>query len=154
MWAKAKVGFAAAWIAGQAALVLTAGQRPDGAFGFRMFSESSTVSVRLFRHVDAPSGHGTVAVEVPSGDWTARDANGAPQRLSWRAGVKEPQLSTFGQTLAAAYGSRAQLQRLDAALRDVAQPIPADAETRALELEVTIRKNGRAPTVSRLRAER
>src|SRR5262245_7973061 len=98
MWTQAKVGVAAAWIAGQAALVLTAGQRADGAFGFRMFSESSTVSMRLFRHVDAPSGHGTVALEAPGGDWTARDANGAPQRFSWRARVKEPQLATFGQT--------------------------------------------------------
>ena len=154
MWTKAKAAFAGAWILGQAALVLTAGGRPDGAFGFRMFSESSTISARLFRRVDADTGHGTVAVEVPDGDWTARDASGSPHRVSWRARVKEPQLSSFGQTFAASYGAAAQVQRWGAALRDVAQHIPEDTETRALELELTVRKNGRAPTVTHLVVER
>jgi hypothetical protein len=154
MWEGAKVAFAATWIAGQAALILTAGARPDAAFGFRMFPESSTLSYRLFREVDAPSGHGTVPVEVPDGDWTAKDANGTPHRLSWRARVKEPALSTFGATMNASYGAGAQVQRLEAALRDVARHIPEDDETRALDLEVTVRKNGRAPTTIRFVARR
>jgi hypothetical protein len=154
MWTKAKAALAGAWIVGQAILIGTAGQRPDAAFGFRMFSESSTIAVRLFRQVDSPSGHGTMPVEVPDGEWTARDASGAPHRVSWRARVKEPALSTFGQTFAASYGAAAQLQRWGAALHDVAQHIPEDTETRALELEITVRKNGRPPTVTHLVAER
>jgi hypothetical protein len=154
MRTRAKVALAAAWIAVQVALVLTAGTRADAAFGFRMFSESTTVSVRLFRLTDAPSGHGTVRVEVPEGDWTARDERGMAHRFSWRARVKEPALSTFGVTFPASYGAAAQLARWEAALQYVARHVPEDAETRALELDVTLRKNGRAPTVTHLRAER
>ena len=55
---KARVIFAAIWIAGQSALILTAGRRSEAAFGFRMFSESSTLSFSLTREIDAPSGHG------------------------------------------------------------------------------------------------
>jgi hypothetical protein len=154
MWDGAKVAFAAAWFAGQAALVVTAGARPDGAFGFRMFPESSTLSYRLFREVDAPSGHGTALVEAADGDWTARDAGGTPHRFSWRARVKEPGLSTFGVTMHASYGARAQLQRLEAALGDVAAHVPEDDETRALVLEVAVKKNGRAATTSRFVARR
>jgi len=54
----------------------------------------------------------------------------------------------------ASYGAGAQLQRLAAALEDVAKHIPEDGETRALELEVTVRKNGRPPSVTRLVARR
>jgi len=87
MWEGAKVAFAAVWLTGQVALIATAGSRPDGAFGFRMFPESSTLSYRLFRDVDAPSGHGTITVEVPDGEWTAKDPSGTPRRVTWRARV-------------------------------------------------------------------
>src|SRR6202042_2647064 len=68
-----RVAFACAWIGTQAALVLTAGSRPDAVFGFLMFSESSTIAAHLTREVEAPSGHGTVPVAVKNGQWTARD---------------------------------------------------------------------------------
>jgi hypothetical protein len=154
MWDRAKVSFAAAWIAVQGTLIATAGTRPDGAFGFRMFSESSTLLVRLSREIDAPSGHGTVLLDVPDGVWTAKDAQGSPHRFSWGSRVKEPALSTFGTTIHASYGAAAQLQRLGAALDDVASHIPEDAETRALDLDVTVKKNGRPASVVRLVAKR
>ena len=52
--------FCVAWITAQAVLILTAPRRADAAFGFRMFAESSTITVRLEREIEAPSGHGTV----------------------------------------------------------------------------------------------
>ncbi len=149
MWAGAKIAVAVAWISSQTALIVTAASRPDGAFGFRMFSESSTIQVRLFRHID-----GTGPVEVEGGEWTARDARGVLHRFTWGARVREPNLSTFGVTMHAAYGGAAQVQRWHAAIEDVAKHIPEDAETRALELELTIRKNGRAETVTHLLARR
>ena len=154
MWEGGKLAFAGAWICVQGALIATAGARPDGAFGFRMFNESSTISVRLYRRVDAPSGHGEVPVEVPDGDWTAHDPSGALHHFSWRTRVKEPALSTFGVTMHASYGAAAQLQRWHAALDDVARHVPDDTETRALELEIKVRRNGRPPTVTHFLARR
>lgn len=140
---RARVGFAAIWLAGQVALVLTAGRRSDAAFGFRMFSESSTVSFSLAREIDAPSGHGTVAVPVDDGRWLARDAKGNLHKFDWKDRVREPGLSFFDTTLHASYGVAAQIARLQAALDDVAAHVPEDAETRYLELDVTVRRNGR-----------
>ena len=44
-----RVVFSALWIGGQAALVLSAGMRPDHIFGFRMFPEASTMEIHLWR---------------------------------------------------------------------------------------------------------
>jgi hypothetical protein len=145
----AKVAFAAAWIGAQIALITTSGSRPDGAFGFRMFSESSTIEVRLFRQLDEGK-----RVEVPDGEWVAKDATGAAHRISWQSRVKEPNLTVFGVTMHASYGAGAQVQRWSAAVADVARHIPDDAETRALELQMTVRKNGRPPAVTRIVARR
>ena len=132
----------------------TAGARSDGAFGFRTFSESATVTLRLLRRIDAPNGRGTVAIEAPDGEWTAKDGRGDAHRFSWRARVKQPTLSTFGVTMRTSSSAAAELQRLGAAVEDVARHIPEDAETRALELEVTVRRNGRERAVTRFVARR
>jgi hypothetical protein len=144
---RSRVAFAALWLAGQAALVITAGRRADASFGFRMFSESSTIAVALSRVVEAPSGHGTVSAKVADGAWSARDRDGTLHRIRWRDRVLEPELGTFDVTMHASYGEAAQLERLRAALDDVATHTPEDAETRALVLDVTVRKNGGEPRV-------
>ena len=154
MGPRARTAFAAAYLATQTALVATAGGRADHAFGFRMFGESSTLNVGLFREIDAPSGHGTVRVHVENGSWIAKDADGAPQRVSWRDRVRDPGLSTFDTTIHASYGADAQVARLQLALADVAAHIPQDTETRGLVLEVSERKNGRAPIALTLEAKR
>lgn len=141
----ARVVFAALYLSGQCALIATAGRRPDAAFGFRMFSESSTLRATLARAIDAPSGHGAVVVPVSDGAWNARDRTGTPRRIRWSDRVHAPELATFDATMHAPYGAAAQIARWKAALDDVASHTPDDAETRQLFLDLTIRKNGRDP---------
>lgn len=108
-----------------------------------MFSESSTLTVHLLREVDAMSGHDTVLVDVRDGEWKAKDASGRTHHFAWKDRVREPGLATFDATIHASYGADAQLARLQAALDDVAAHIPDDAETRALAVDVDVRRNGR-----------
>jgi hypothetical protein len=147
---RARVAFTASYLCVQAALIGTGGRRADHAFSFQMFSESSTVRITLLREIEAPSGHGTVILPVRHGEWTAADAEGVRHRFDWRDRVREPILSTFDVTLDAAYGAKAQLSRTQAALDDVASHIEEDAETERLLADVTLVKNGREPTVTRL----
>jgi hypothetical protein len=56
----------------------------------------------------------------------------------------------FDNEISAAYGVKAQLDRLQGALDDVTRHIPDDAETERLSLEVTVRYNGREPYVTTL----
>lgn len=135
-----RILFGVAWIALQAVLILTAGRRPDGAFGFRMFPESSTIKIALFREL----GHGE-RVHVERGAWSAGDANGFVRRFDWHDRVKEPHLGVFDVEIPASYGSATQLARLDAALDDISRHVPDDNDTRRFLLEVTIRRNGREP---------
>jgi hypothetical protein len=135
--------FAASWIAVQGALVLTAGRRPDGAFGFRMFHESSTVQVALYREIRGESG--PVRVRVEDGTWNARDRAGTMRRFTWYDRVRRPELGIFDREISASYGVAAQLWRFQAAVDDVATHLVEDTETRRLVLEVTVRKNGREP---------
>ena len=74
----------------------------------------------------------------------------SPRRIRWRDRVHDPALSAFDVTIHASYGSAAQLARLQAALDDVVQHMPDDAETRALVADVTLRKNGREPVLLHL----
>ena len=138
------VGFAALWIATQAALVLTADSRPDAIFGFRMFSESSTIAAHLSREVAGPGGAPQI-VPVVGGEWAAHDKSGELHHFRWRDRVIEGALASFDVTMHASYSASAQLARWRAALDDVAAHIPEDADTRRLLLDVTIRKNGREP---------
>jgi hypothetical protein len=146
---RARVVFAGVYLLGQGALVATGGARPDALFAFRMFNESSTLNVHLARAIEAPSGHGTVLVPVENGTWTARDAGGTMHRFHWKDRVPKPELSSFDATMHASYGAAAQLARWHAALDDVARHIPDDAETRALVLEISVRRNGHEASVVR-----
>jgi hypothetical protein len=144
----ARILFALGWLVLQGALVLTAERRADGAFGFRMFSESSTISVSLSREVGHPDGTRT-RVHVDEGVWLARDGSGTTRRFSWFDRVR-PGFAVFDQEVHARYGARAQLERLQAALDDVAAHTEGDTETKRLLLDVTIRRNGREPEVFHL----
>ncbi len=141
---RTRVAFAAAWIAGQVALVTTARTRPDAIFGFHMFPEATTMLVRL--------GRVTAQGEQPvtAGEWSARDAVGQLRHFSWRDRVHDPVLSTLDARMFAAYGARAQLARLQRALDDMADHTPEDAETVRLVARVTVWQNGHDPVTSTL----
>ncbi len=151
----ARIAFSAAFVMVQATLVITAGGRPEAAFGFRMFSESSTISYSLSREVrSGPGADDVVVVPVPDGEWSAKDSQGVLRHVSWRDRVKRPELGAFDATFHASYSARAQLSRLTAALDDVAAHTPDDRETVRLLLDVTIRHNGREPEVIHLQSAR
>lgn len=148
-----RIAFAVAWTGLQGGLILTASRRPDGAFGFRMFNESSTIKVSLYREIAGEDGTRT-RVHVEGGMWTARDANGQLRRFAWRDRVM-PTLGVFDVEMAASYGEAAQLARWQGALDDVATHTPDDAETKRFVLDVVVRKNGREPhTVTLASVER
>jgi hypothetical protein len=138
-----------AWIGVQAALVITADRRPDGAFGFRMFSESSTIKMVLYREIIGEDGLRT-RVHVEDGVWGARDAGGLERRFAWSDRVRRRELAIFDTEVSAHYGVNAQLARLQAALDDVATHAPDDADTRRFLLDVTVRRNAREPYVIHL----
>jgi len=142
------------WVATQIALVITADRRPDAAFGFRMFSESSTVKIALYREVtldDEAKREGKPSrVHVDDGVWTARDASGTSHRHAWTERVRRQALATFDTEINAKYAVNGQLARLQAALDDVAAHVPDDVETKRFLLDVTVRKNGREPYVVHL----
>lgn len=137
---RVRVGIAACWIAGQAALVLTAPLRPDHVFGFNMFAEASTMEIHLAREL------GGQRVPAPRGRWRAHDAAGQLLAFSWEDRVRDPVLATLDTRVFAAYGVDAQLARLQRALDDVADHVADDAETERLAADVTVWKNGREPS--------
>ena len=144
-----RIAFALVWVSAQVALVLTADRRPDGAFGFRMFSESSTIKIVLYREVVGEDGR-RLRVHVEDGVWSARDAGGLKRRFAWTDRVRRRELAWFDTEMSTKYGTRAQLERLQAALDDVATHMADDAETRRFLLDVTVRHNGREPYVVHL----
>jgi hypothetical protein len=137
------------WVSLQVALVITADRRPDAAFGFRMFSESSTLQVALYREVARETGQ-VARVHVDDGVWSARSSGGGSHRYAWNDRVRRQELATFDTEINAKYAALAQLSRLQAALDDLATHVPDDIETRRFLLDVTVRKNGREPYVVHL----
>jgi hypothetical protein len=145
---RARVLFAAGWVALQAGLVLTASLRADGMFGFRMFPEASTIEFELDRVV------GGTHLPAPGGEWSARDAAGQLRHFSWRDRVTDPVLSSPGARVFAAYGANAQLARLQRALDDVALHEPEDAQTERFVARVRVWRNGRDPSTVVLESPR
>jgi len=149
-----RLAFCVAWIVTQAVLILTASRRADAAFGFRMFAESSTLTVRLEREIEAPSGHGTVVVPVKNGEWVARGPDGKPHAIRWRDRVIESNLTRFDVPMHAAYSAAAQVERWHGALDDVAAHLSEDGETSALHLDLTVSRNGHEPALYHFTAAR
>ncbi len=141
---RARVVFAASWIAAQAGLVLTAARRPDHIFGFRMFPEASTLEIQVERMTDVG------LLPAPGGEWSARDSGEQLRHFSWHDRVRDPILGSLEVRVFASYGVDAQLVRLQKALDDVADNIDEDAETKWIQADVRIWKNGRDPTTTTL----
>ncbi len=139
-----RVAFAAAWIAVQVGLVVSAGGRADGLFGFRMFPEASTLQIQLARVTK--SGERPAA----GGEWSARDLSGQLRHFAWRDRVRDPVLSSLDVRVFASSGAATQLARLQRALDDVADHIPEDEETLRLVAHVTVWQNGRDPVTTTL----
>lgn len=132
----ARVVFAAVWIAGQAALVLTGSRRADHILSFRMFPEASTLEIHLSR-VTADG-----VVPLPHGEWTVVGDAGEVHHFSWRDRVRDPVLSTLDTRVFASYGVGTQLARLQRALDDAEAHLDGDRETIRLRADVTVTKNG------------
>jgi hypothetical protein len=136
----ARTILAALYLLVQVGLLITASARPDGVFAFRMFNESSTISIEILRRVRRNDG--SLAVVPTNGKWEARDASGIPHAVSWNDRIRDPILGTLGRPVHAAYGVDAQLFRLQRALDDVVRSTPQDSETKALLARVDVVRNG------------
>lgn len=136
----ARTAVAVAFFGAQAALVLTGSQRSEGAFAFRMFNQSSVLSVSLSREI-LVNGEPHV-VPVKGGEWVAKDRYGTVRRFSWADRVKASELRAFDHRIHASYGVEAQVSRFHAALNDVASHLEDDTETRALRLDIAYSRNG------------
>lgn len=138
-----KISVLAGWVAIQAVLVLGAGARPEHAFGFRMFSESSTLEYRLEREV---LENGVAQrLHCAAGRWQTLRADGKPRFFDWHDWVKRPELGQFDRQLFASYGLAAQRSRLHAALDYVSGHVADDEQTLRFVLVLTTRHNGGPP---------
>jgi hypothetical protein len=130
-------------------LVATAGMRSDRSYGFRMFPESSSITV----HVSRRLGDGTL-VPVEKGRWRARDCDGEAHDIVWSKMVRSPAPWRLDAPVPAPYGVESEVHRTRDALRWVALHTPEDCETRALVAKVDARRNGRPAEEVDLEASR
>ncbi len=123
---RARVAFVALWLGAQAALIATADLRPEHAFGFRMFSESTTEVLHLSRRTFDGD-----LVSCDNGAWWTRTSRGARVYLSMRDYIDAPELSFYDIRMPASYGRAAELARLQAALDYVIGRLGDDDRTTA-----------------------
>ena len=124
------------WLGVQAALILTAGARPEHAFGFRMFGEASTLQYSLARGIRERSG--VRELPCPAGRYTTR----AGRSYDWHTWVRNAELGAFDREIVANYGVAAQLTRLEAALSSYAAHVEGDAESVYFVLSGFTTRNG------------
>ena len=146
----ARVAFAAAFF-GLEVVGIAWGQRaPDHVLGFQMFSETSYLTIHLFREVT--QNQQRVLVPVLNGRWQAPDRRGRLRDYVWQDRVRYDPLNTLETRMYARYGLGAQLFRLQAALQDMAHHIPEDTVTLALVAKVDTLHNARPGPQQELRA--
>ena len=117
--------FAACWVLGQGALILTAARAPTTC-------SASGCSPRPppWRST-CPARWRAASSRRRGGEWSARDASGQLRHFSWHDRVRDPVLASLDQRVFASYGVDAQLARVGRALDDVADHVPEDGETLA-----------------------
>jgi hypothetical protein len=150
---RARVAFAAVYLALQLILIATATARPDRVFGFQMFNASADIRVALLRRVRAADGMLRL-VRLRGGVWKARDARGELHQFRWSDYVQDSMLQGDELRVHARYGADAQLYHLQHALEYAARTIDGDAETRAFVAQVMVWDNGRPRAPIELEAVR
>lgn len=143
---RARVVFASLWIAAQVTLIATASLRPEHAFAFRMFSESTTDVLHLWRRTFDGE-----LVSCEQGGWWTRDRDGARVYLSIQDYIDAPELSFYDVRMPASYGRAAELARLRAALDYVIGRLGDDDRTTAqFVVDVALRSGSGAQSSVRL----
>ena len=135
---RARVVFVALWLGAQVALIATASLRPEHAFAFRMFSESTTDVLHLSRRTFDGD-----LVPCEQGGWWTRTKSGVRIYHSMRDFIDAPELSFYDVRMPASYGRAAELARLQAALDYVIGRLGDDDRTTAqLVVDVEMRTGG------------
>lgn len=140
-WLKAAIVIG--WVALQLALIVTAGRRPEHAFGFRMFPEASTISYSLARVVRTSAGPREIVVK--DGHYFVRHDDGSVRHYEWRDWIPQRALGAFDREIFASYGAAAQLSRMSLALEAFARYVGDDGETERFVLHGYVKRNGGAP---------
>jgi hypothetical protein len=121
----------------EALLILTAPMRSDRSYGFRMFPESSTLTVHLSRRLQ----DGTL-VPVENGRWQARDCKGTGYSITWGKMVHSPAPSKLDVAVGAPYGVESEIHRTRDAMQWVLDHTKEDCETQAFVAQIKVRRNG------------
>jgi hypothetical protein len=115
-----------------------------------MFNETSTLNIHLYRRVHGRKG----LVPIVDGAYRTRAPDGSAREIRWNDRVHDRVLGRLDSPQHAKYGLAGQLFRLELALDDFVHHLAGDAETDEVIAVVETRKNGREPSVVRLKAVR
>jgi hypothetical protein len=137
---RGRVVFCALFFGSEAVLIATATMRSDQSYGFRMFPESSSITVHVDRKLD-----GDEVEPIVDGRWEAEDCDGKAHTWIWNKMVRSPATWRFDKGVGAPYGVENQVQRTRDALVWVADHTPSDCETRGFSATIEARRNGHAP---------
>lgn len=142
-----RAGFALAYVTLMLVVVVTGQQRPDHAFGFQMFNESSNMNIHLYRRV-----RGSHRLEpLRDGVLRERTRHGV-EVVRWGDRVRDPVLGVLERPVHAKYGLAGQLYRLEFALDEFASRVPRGGTTTGIVAIVLAEHNGRPPHEVRLEA--
>jgi hypothetical protein len=133
----------------EAVLIATADLRSDRSYGFRMFPESSSITVHVSRRLSDDS-----VVPVEQARWKARDCSGAPHTIIWGKMVRSPAPWRLDAPVGAPYGIDSEVHRTRDALRWVLDHTPDDCETRGFVATIDARRNGQPATQVTVEAAR